>query len=143
MIDFEQLLREDIASYKGRHNDLICQAPEIYHMFNNILEDPNLPGRYRPLVIAAIAYFIIPTDIMPEDLEGPYGYIDDIFFSAYVANHLRDVLGDDEIFEENWEGKQPIIPLLERILAQEKELIGEKLELILWYIGYEYLINHN
>ncbi len=44
MIDFEQLLWEEIASYGGRHNHRICQAPELYRLLTNLLEDPNLPG---------------------------------------------------------------------------------------------------
>lgn len=143
MIDFEQLLREDIASYVGRYNELICQAPDLYRLLTNVLDDPNLPGRYRPLVIAAIAYFILPTDIMPEDLEGPIGYLDDIFFCAYVADHLRRALDSDEILEENWEGEFPIVPLVEGILSHENELIGDKHELVLWYVGFEYMVNHN
>jgi len=52
-------------------------------------------------------------------------------------------LESDEILEENWEGELSIIPLVEEILSQEKELIGDKRELVLWYIGFEHMPNHN
>ena len=35
-------------------------------------------------ISAAIAYYVAPDDIIPEEIYGPYGYIDDIFISVYV-----------------------------------------------------------
>ncbi len=139
MKNFDGLLREDIATYEGRHDDLIYQAPALYRLLTRLLDDPDLPGRFRPLVLAAIAYFILPVDIIPESLEGPYGYVDDIWLCAYVAERLRGELGD-EILESNWEGEAPLLPLLADILARENELLGDKRDLILKYIGGEYLL---
>ncbi len=34
------------------------------------------------MVLSTIAYFTLPVDIIPEDIEGPNGYIDDIFLCA-------------------------------------------------------------
>ncbi len=138
MKNFDGLLREDIATY-GPHDDLIYQAPALYRLLTRLLDDPDLPGRFRPLVLAAIAYFILPVDIIPESLEGPYGYVDDIWLCAYVAERLRGELGD-EILESNWEGEAPLLPLLADILARENELLGDKRDLILKYIGGEYLL---
>jgi uncharacterized membrane protein YkvA (DUF1232 family) len=139
MKDFDQLLQEDIAAYEGRHDDLIYQAPALYRLLTRLLDDPNLPGRLRPLVLAAIAYFILPADIIPEALEGPYGYVDDIWLCAFVAERIRQELGD-EILTSNWDGEALLLPLIGDILAQENDLLGEKRALILWYIGYEHLL---
>ncbi len=139
MKNFDGLLHEDIATYEGRHDDLIYQAPALYRLLTRLLDDPDLPGRFRPLVLVAIAYFILPVDIIPESLEGPYGYVDDIWLCAYVAEQLRGELGD-EILESNWEGEAPLLPLLADILTRENELLGDKRDLILKYIGGEYLL---
>ena len=139
MKTFDQLLEEDIAVYEGRHDDLIYQAPALYRLLTRLLDDPLLPGRLRPLVIAAIAYFILPSDIIPEDIHGPYGYVDDIFLCAFVAERVRRELGSEEILVSNWDGEAPLMPLVQDILAQEEELIGDRRERILWYIGYEHL----
>ena len=56
MMTFDQLIQEGVKAYEGRHEELIYQAPAIYRLMTHLLEDPNLPGRLRPLVIAAIAY---------------------------------------------------------------------------------------
>jgi uncharacterized membrane protein YkvA (DUF1232 family) len=140
MKNFDVLLQEDIQTYEGRHDDLIYQAPALYRLLINLLDDPLLPGRLRSLVLAAIAYFILPADIIPEDLHGPYGYVDDIFLGAFVADQVRRELGSDDILTSNWEGEAPIMSLIQDILAGEKELIGEERGRILGYIGYEHLM---
>jgi uncharacterized membrane protein YkvA (DUF1232 family) len=139
MKNFDQLLEEDIRAYEGRHDDLIYQAPALYRLLVRLLDDPLLPSRLRPLLLGAIAYFILPADIIPEDIEGPYGYVDDIFLCAFVADHIRRELGSDDILQENWDGEAPLPPLIEDILASEPVLIGDKRTLILGYIGYKYL----
>jgi len=139
MKTFDRLLEEDIAVYEGRHDDLIYQAPALYRLLTRLLDDPLLPGRLRPLVVAAIAYFILPADIIPEDIHGPYGYADDIFLCAFVADRVLQEIGSEDILITNWDGEALIVPLVQDILAQETNLIGDQRERILWYIGYEYL----
>jgi uncharacterized membrane protein YkvA (DUF1232 family) len=139
MKSFDELLLDDIRAYEGRHDDLIYQAPALYRLLTRLLDDPALPGRLRPLVLAAIAYFILPADIISEDLYGPYGYLDDIFLCAFVAEQVRRQTGSDRLLTENWDGEGPLLPLLHDILSQEQGLLGGKGEQILDYIGYRYL----
>jgi uncharacterized membrane protein YkvA (DUF1232 family) len=138
MKSFDQLLQEDIANYEGRHDDLIYQAPSFYRLLTRLLDDPRLPKKMRSLVLAAIAYFILPVDIIPEDLEGPYGYVDDIWLCAFVADRIRKEMGNDEILVNNWDGEGKIIPLIGEILSEWQSLIGDKKSLILDYIGFDF-----
>ena len=135
MKDFFNELAEDIAQYEGRHDEFIYLTPYWYKLMTNLLDDPRLPGRLKPLVACAIAYFIIPADIIPEEIHGPYGYIDDIFFCAYVADRVRSLTNKADLLSENWEGEGDIIQLVEEILEQESTLIGDQKELILQYTG--------
>jgi uncharacterized membrane protein YkvA (DUF1232 family) len=139
MKDFDQLLEEDIAEYDGPYSALISRAPAFFRLLAALLADPALPGRWRPLILAAIAYFILPADIMPEDLSGPVGYADDLFLCAFLVNEIRQEQGSLEILERNWYGDTPLLPLVKEILALETELIGDRRELVLWFIGYEHL----
>jgi uncharacterized membrane protein YkvA (DUF1232 family) len=141
MKTFDRLLEEDIAAYEGRHDDLIYQAPALYRLLVNLLDDPALPGRLRPLVLAAVAYFILPADVIPESIHGPYGYVDDIFLAAFVADQVLREMGSEEILTSNWDGEAPIVPLVRDILEQEADLIGDQRERILRYIGYEHLLD--
>jgi uncharacterized membrane protein YkvA (DUF1232 family) len=139
MNSFDQWLEKDIASYEGRHDDLIFQAPAFYRLFTGMLDDPRLPSQMRPIVIASIAYFILPNDIIPEEIHGPYGYLDDIFLCALVAKRVSQVAGSDEILTNNWEGETEIASLVQEILSKENELIGNQRGKILQYIGYEHM----
>jgi uncharacterized membrane protein YkvA (DUF1232 family) len=135
MKDFDQLLQQEIAVYEGRHDDLIYLAPDFYRLLTRLLDDAQLPPRLRPLIACAIAYFILPADIIPEELHGPYGYVDDIWLCAYVADVVRRDLGDEAILVENWEGEAPLMPLIAEVLDKEQDLIGEERQRILWYTG--------
>jgi uncharacterized membrane protein YkvA (DUF1232 family) len=137
---FDNLLRDEVAFYEGRHDDLIYLAPDFYCLLTRLLDDPHLPTRLRPLISCAIAYFILPADIISEALHGPYGYVDDIWLCAYVADVIRRGLGDDAILVENWEGEAPILPLIGEVLEKEPELIGHERDRILWYTGCAQLL---
>ena len=137
MKPFDQLLQEDIAAYEGRHDDLIYQAPAFYRLLVSLLDDPALPARLRPLVLAAVAYFILPSDVVPEGIHGPYGYVDDIYLCAWVSRRVLDEAGSVELLESNWDGETPVVPLVTDILEREQELIGDQASRIVRYIGYE------
>lgn len=136
---FDMLLEEDVSRYKGELSDLIRNAPALYRLMTKLLDDPALPREMSQLVIAAIAYFILPEDVIPEDKYGPRGYVDDLFLCAFVADQVMRQVGSEEILVRNWDGRTPIIPLVEEVLRREKELLGDQKEHIMDYIGYEQL----
>jgi uncharacterized membrane protein YkvA (DUF1232 family) len=139
MKDFAELVEEDVASYSGRNERLITEAPAFYRLLLHMLEDPDLPAKLRPMVLAAVAYFVIPSDIIPEDMQGPPGYIDDIYLCAFVAEQVRRETRSDEILARNWEGQSPVLSLVHEILTDEKDLMGDKFKLVLEFIGYDSL----
>jgi uncharacterized membrane protein YkvA (DUF1232 family) len=139
MKSFFELLEEDIQDYNGRHENLINHAPALYGLMKNMLDDPDLPGRLRPAVLAALGYFVIPDDIIPEELQGPTGYIDDIYVCCLVGEYVRRELKSDEILTRNWKGVSPILMLIGEVLGREKDLLGEKRSLVLDYLGIEAL----
>lgn len=136
---FDALLEKDIAGYSGDFSEMIHQAPALYRLMTRLLDDRSLPSRISPLVIAAIAYFILPEDVIPEEKYGPLGYVDDIYLCAFVADQVMRETGSEEILSRNWDGTTPVIPLIREILSREKDLIGDKKDRIMEYIGYEQL----
>jgi uncharacterized membrane protein YkvA (DUF1232 family) len=138
---FDLLLKEDVSGYEGDFSELIHEAPALYRLMTRLLGDPDLPEGLSPLVISAIAYFIAPSDIIPEEQLGPRGYVDDIYFCAFVADQVMKAAGTEDILIRNWDGERPIVPLVKEILNREKELIEDKKELIMEYIGYDQLSN--
>jgi uncharacterized membrane protein YkvA (DUF1232 family) len=133
------MLEKDISGYEGKFSQLIAEAPALYRMMTKLLDDRALPKEVSPLVIAAIAYFILPEDIIPEDKYGPIGYVDDIYLCAFVANEVAKTSGSPDILTRNWDGNVPIAKLIREILDREKELIEDKKDRIMQYIGYDQL----
>ena len=68
-------------------------------------------------------------------MHGPYGYVDDIWLCAYVADVVRQQLDDEAILVENWDGEAAILPLVREIMDKEHDLIGDERDRILWYTG--------
>ena len=134
---FDALLEKDVADYEGDFSSLIRKAPALYGLMTRLLSDNALPSKMSPLVIAAIAYFILPGDIIPEDKLGPAGYVDDIYLCAFAANEITKATGSQEILVRNWDGDASVMAVVKEILDQEKELLGDKRDRILEYIGYD------
>jgi uncharacterized membrane protein YkvA (DUF1232 family) len=134
---FDSMLEEAVSGYEGKFSEIVHEAPAFYRLMVRLLDNPHLPKQPSQLVIAAIAYFILPSDAIPEDKYGPIGYIDDVFLCAFVADRVMNEAGSGDILTRNWDGKMPIIPLVKEILDREKELIGDKRDLIMKYIYEE------
>jgi uncharacterized membrane protein YkvA (DUF1232 family) len=136
---FDAILEKDISGYEGEFSQLIAQAPALYRMMTKLLDDSALPRSMSPLVIAAIAYFILPEDIISEEKYGPAGYVDDIYLCAFIANEVTKESASPDILARNWDGNVPVATLVKEILDREKELIGDKKDRIMQYIGYDQL----
>jgi uncharacterized membrane protein YkvA (DUF1232 family) len=136
---FDAILEKDISGYDGEFSQLIAQAPALYRMMTKLLDDRALPRSMSPLVIAAIAYFILPEDIIPEEKYGPIGYVDDIYLCAFIANEVTKESSSPDILTRNWDGNVPVATLVREILDREKDLIGDKKDRIMQYIGYDQL----
>ena len=57
--------------------------------------DKDLPVKDRLLVIAALGYFILPLDLIPDTIPG--GFTDDAAALAYVVRHIWKNLSDSTI----------------------------------------------
>ena len=138
-MDFYNELKREIAEYEGRHDDLIYLAPAFYQLLTNLLDDPRLPSRLRALVACGIAYFILPLDVISEELYGPYGYVDDIYMCAWVARHIQNALAMPDVLAENWGGEGDIVALVDEVLAKEQALIADEWPKIVNYVGLDVL----
>ncbi len=141
MKKFYDELKKDIAKYEGRHDDFIYLAPEWYRLMTNLLDDARLPARLRPLAACAIAYFVMPADIISEELHGPYGYIDDIFLCAFVAKEIYLTVEDPDLLTENWRGEGDVLKIIDEVLGKEEEFIGHNRERLLKYTGCREIMN--
>ena len=131
--DFYQKLRKRIERWiqteKGQHYrwaEYILAAPDLFHLLVKLSLEKEIPAADRGKLLAAIAYFILPVDIIPEALFGPVGFADDVALAAYVLNSLVNHV-DPELVRKHWAGQEDVLDLLRRILRVTDEMVGRGL----------------
>ncbi len=129
-------LKDEVARYMGALRDVVVLAPSYGMLMFHLLNDPRLTRQHRLLVDAAIAYLVSSDDVIPEDQVGPYGYLDDIFCCAFVANRIGRDLGW-EVLEEAWAGDGTAHEVSQALLGREQELLGTTGEDVLRFAGLD------
>lgn len=132
--DYFRALREQVASYAGTLRDVVSLAPAYARLMVDLLNEPSLGREQRLWVDAALAYLVSPDDVIPEAQVGAYGYLDDIFCCAYVANRVAEDLGWD-VLEERWTGDRSAHDVTELLLGREQELLGHAGDDVLRFAG--------
>ncbi|MFZ0390036.1 MAG: DUF1232 domain-containing protein [Calditrichia bacterium] len=129
--DFYLKLRRQIQSWLkkrgGKYHqwvDIILLAPDIFHLLTRLMMDPDVPAGKKAKISGAIAYFILPFDIIPEAFFGPVGYLDDIALAAFVLNDLINNV-DAQIVRRNWAGEQDILSVVKTILVNADQMVGK------------------
>ena len=91
--DFYDTLIENLDGYEGEYAYFINCGPNLFNLLCDLLSQKEISREMRLEISAAIAYYVAPDDIIPEEIYGPYGYIDDIFVSVYVLRKVAKEFG--------------------------------------------------
>jgi len=104
----------------------LLTVPDIFMLLVRLTLDSEVPKETRRLLGGALAYFLLPFDLLPEMLVGPGGYIDDLVLACIV---LSEALGPDlEAFAaRHWSGSGELRRLLTDISRSGEALLGEGL----------------
>ena len=133
--DFYQTLRENLETYNGEYASFIDCGPNLFKLLSDVLEEEALDRETRLEVSAAISYYVVPMDVIPETIYGPYGYIDDIYISVYVLNRIAEKYGYD-LLQEVWNFDNNIKDVLDDCYNKSSEILEEdQIEAILIYVG--------
>ncbi|AXV39098.1 YkvA family protein [Methanobacterium sp. BAmetb5] len=132
--DYFDVLSDNLASYDGDYASFIDHGPTLYKLLTDVLDEKSISNDIRLEISAAIAYYVIPMDIIPEQIYGPYGYIDDIFISSYVIKKISNSLGY-EILEKYWIGTENLQSVVEECYNRSIEVLENKTDDILKYVG--------
>jgi uncharacterized membrane protein YkvA (DUF1232 family) len=133
--DFYDVLRENLDSYRGEYETFVDYSPDIYKLLVDILNEKTIDPELRIKICATLGYFVVPFDIIPEQIYGPQGYIDDIFLCSYVLKEIQEKKGI--IFlDEFWDGDEELKDVIDVCYNQSKEILGDKITEILNYVGF-------
>ena len=112
------------ANFDYKWKEYLLIVPDIFYLLVRLIQDPEVPQSKKVKLVAAVAYFISPIDILPEALMGPIGYLDDLGLAAYVLNDLLNSV-DPQIVKRNWVGDTDVLIMIKKILINIDNIIGK------------------
>jgi uncharacterized membrane protein YkvA (DUF1232 family) len=101
-------------------------VPDVFILLVRLALDKEVPRSSRALIGGAIAYFILPYDLLPEAILGPVGYLDDLVLATAV---LAQAFGGDlePYARKHWSGKEDLRIVLRDITETAQSLLGQSL----------------
>lgn len=134
LLSFYDRLRERIIGALGDRGGkfgegtatVLLLVPDIFILMVRLALDKEVPSSARALIGGALAYFILPMDLLPEALVGVGGYVDDLVLATAV---LSQTFGGElePLARKHWSGPEDIRVVLRDISMTAKSLLGESL----------------
>jgi uncharacterized membrane protein YkvA (DUF1232 family) len=134
LLSFYDRLRERIVEVVERRGgklpDGVVRAlllvPDVFILLVRLTLDREVPGGTRALIGGALAYFVLPFDLLPEAILGPVGYLDDLVLATAVL--AQSFSGDLEPYaRKHWSGSEDLRVVLHDITQTAHALLGESL----------------
>ena len=132
--DFYDTLIENLEGYEGEYAYFINCGPNLFNLLCDLLSQEEIDRLMRLEISAAIAYYVAPDDIIPEEIYGPYGYIDDIFVSVYVLRKVAKEFGYD-FLQNLWKHETDVKEVMDDCYDNSLELLEDKVHVVLSYVG--------
>lgn len=132
--DFYDTLIENLNNFEGEYASFIDCGPNLFNLLCDLLSQKEIEKDMRLEISAAIAYYVAPDDVIPEEIYGPYGYIDDIFISVYVLRKVADKFGY-EYLQNLWKPNSNVKEIMDECYDNSLELLEDKVYPILVYVG--------
>ena len=106
----------------GKTAEYLMLVPDMFMLLWRLTTDSRVAGKDKVLLGSAVAYFILPFDLIPEAIVGPIGYLDDLVFAAYVLNKILNHT-DAAILREHWSGSGDVLDTIQRVLNAADTLV--------------------
>lgn len=134
LLSFYDRLRERIvAGVEKRGGRLgtgavraLLLVPDVFVLLVRIALDPEVPGPARALVGGALAYFVLPLDLLPEAALGGAGYLEDLVLATAVLAHAFG--GELEPYaRKHWSGPEDLRAVIADVTGAAQHLLGANL----------------
>jgi uncharacterized membrane protein YkvA (DUF1232 family) len=130
---YDPLRQRILATVERRAGKLSADAvralllvPDIFLLLVRLTVDKEVPGATRAMIIGALAYFVLPFDLLPEALVGPIGFMEDLVLAVAV---LAQAFGGElePYARKHWSGPEDLRIVLHDISTTADRLLGRKL----------------
>lgn len=132
-IDTEYLnMRKAIMGIEDKYDnqliELLFFLPDLTVYLIKFLADEEVPHHTKMSITTALVYILVPSDLIPELLLGPFGMIDDVYVALYVIVETLFIseISDDKI-RKYWPGKTEDLLSLKEKYAEISNLLGANL----------------
>jgi len=132
--DFGRQLRAAVENYHGRREQSIRRAGDVFDFYARLFEDPRVPRHARATVNAVLAYFVVANDVFPEEEEGPFGFLDDLYVAAHGVRQLRRDVAP-EVLLDAWHGEGDLDLVMAEVHADSRAEIGKRCRDVLKMAG--------
>jgi uncharacterized membrane protein YkvA (DUF1232 family) len=132
MNSYHDFLKYELDNFEGDFPKFVKYIPEFFKLLCDLLEE-DIEKEMKRKINSALAYFVIPNDVISEEIYGPAGYIDDIFACCVVLKEFEEKYGVDMI-KQHWDYDEDFDHVLgvcyneSKKELEEKELVNEVLE---------------
>jgi uncharacterized membrane protein YkvA (DUF1232 family) len=110
----------------GKTAGYLLLVPDIFILLWRLTTDSRVNGKDKVLLGSAVAYYVMPFDLIPEAIMGPAGYLDDLVFGVYVLNKILGSV-DASILREHWSGSEDVLDTIQNVLNAAESLVGTDL----------------
>lgn len=134
LLSFYDRLREKIlhAAEKrgGKMSEGALKAlllvPDVFILLVRLMLDKSVPGSTRAMIGGALAYFVLPADLLPEMILGGAGFMDDLILATAVLSQAFG--GDLEPYaRRHWSGPEDLRVVLRDLSQTAQSLLGQNL----------------
>ena len=118
-------MKEELETFEGDFDKFILYIPEFFKLLCQLLEEESIDIEDRRKINSALAYFVVPNDVIPENIYGPMGYVDDIFACCVVLNQLKKKYGLS-LLKKFWDNDEDFETVLKTCYDQSMKLLEEQ-----------------
>ena len=112
-----------------RTKNVLLFLPNLLLLCARLMMDPRVPTKERALVAGAIAYAIIPFDLIPDML--PFiGQVDDSYLIALTLLRLMSVT-EPGVVRRHWRGGGDVVELIGSTAMIASKLLPKKIRRVL------------
>jgi uncharacterized membrane protein YkvA (DUF1232 family) len=101
-------------------------VPDVFILLARLALDKHVPASTRAMIGGALAYFVLPVDLLPEAILGGAGFMEDLVLAAAVLSQAFG--GDLEPYaRKHWSGSEDLRVVIRDISETAQSLLGQNL----------------
>jgi uncharacterized membrane protein YkvA (DUF1232 family) len=101
-------------------------VPDVFILLARLALDKEVPSQARMLIGGALAYFVLPIDLLPEAFLGIGGFVDDLVLATAVL--AQAFSGELEPYaRKHWSGSEDLRVVIKDVTYAAENLLGAKL----------------